>query len=87
MKSKMVFPGIKGLVASGAGMTKKVNHAKVRPEMNQGAMIPQDAMKKMPMMSASKTPMPKKAAGKVSVKSNIRPEGKIKRDSASAIKA
>ena len=86
-KSVMVFKGIKGLVGSGAGMTKTVVHGKVRPEKNEGAKIPQDAMKKKPMMVAAKPAGVVKPGGKVSVKSNIRPEGAIHRDSASVVKA
>jgi hypothetical protein len=86
-KSVMVFKGIKGLVASGAGMTKKVDHAKVRPETNEGAMIKHPPMKTTPTMTSAKTAMKTVPHGKVSVKSNIRPEGAIKRDAASTIKA
>ena len=81
-KMVMVHKGIKGLISSGPGMTKKVDHAKVRPEMNEGATIAQDPMKKMPTMTMAKSPMPMKKAGSVSVKSNLRPEGPIKKDSA-----
>lgn len=85
-KSVMVFKGLKGLVASGPGTKKMVNHAKVRPETNEGAKIPQDAMKKTPTMTAAKPAGVVKPRGSVSVKSNIRPEGSIKRDSASVLK-
>jgi hypothetical protein len=82
----MVFKGIKGLVASGPGTKKAVVHAKVRPEQNEGAKIPQDATKKTPTMTASKTAMKTMPHGKVNVSSNIRPEGAIKRDAASVVK-
>ena len=81
-----VFKGIKGLVASGPGTKKAVTAAKVRPEQNEGAKIPQDAMKKTPTMTPAKTAMKTVKSGVVSVKSNIRPEGAIKRDSASVVK-
>ncbi len=86
-KSVTVFKGIKGLVASGPGTKKAVDAAKVRPEQNQGAKIPQDAMKKTPTMTVAKPSGVVKPHGKVNVSSRIRPEGAIKRDSASVIKA
>lgn len=85
-KSTAVFNGIKGLVASGPGMMKKVDQGKVRPEKNEGAKIPQDAMKKTPMMTAAKPAGTVKPRGSVSVAAPIRSEGMIKRDSASTIK-
>ncbi len=39
-KHVRVFNGIKGLIASGPGMTKKVDHLVLRPEPNQDAKIP-----------------------------------------------
>jgi hypothetical protein len=85
-KSVMVFKGIKGLVASGPGMTKTPDTKKLRPETNEGAMIKHPPMKMMPTMTPAKTAMKKMPHGKVMVRSNIRPEGAIKRDSASTIK-
>lgn len=81
-----VFNGIKGLVASGPGMKKAVDQGKVRPEKNEGAKIPQDAMKKTPTMTAAKPAGTVKPHGSVNVAAPIRPEGVIKRDSASVIK-
>jgi hypothetical protein len=85
-KSVMVFKGIKGLVASGPGTKKTPVIPKVRPEQNEGAKIPQDAMKKVPTMTAAKPAGVIKPHGSVSVAPGIRPEGPIKRDSASVIK-
>lgn len=85
-KAVMMHKGIKGLVASGPGMTKKVDHMKVRPEMNEGAKIKHPPMKMMPTMTSAKPAGTVMPHGKVSVKSNIRPEGKIKRDAASVVK-
>jgi hypothetical protein len=85
-KSVSVFNGIKGLVASGLGTKKAVDQGKVRPEKNEGAKIPQDAMKKTPTMTAAKPAGVVKPHGSVSVAAPIRPEGAIKRDSASVIK-
>ena len=85
-KSKMVFKGIKGLVASGPGMTKKVDHVKIRPETNEGAQIKQDAMKKTPTMTAAKPSGVAKPHGSVKVMSKIRPEGGMTRDSANVLK-
>ena len=86
-KSKMVFKGIKGLVASGPGMTKSADLTPhVRPEKNEGAKIPQDAMKKMPTMTAAKPAGVVRPHGSVRVSSNIRPEPAVKRDSASVLK-
>lgn len=86
-----VFKGIKGLIASGKGMTKKVQSTTfARPEKNQGAMIKQEPMKKMPTMG-----IPAKPAGvtkpmgghkPTSIVPLPRPEGTIKRDSAKTIK-
>jgi hypothetical protein len=86
-KMVMVHKGIQGLLSSGPGMTKTVDHAKLRPEKNEGAKIPQGAMKKMPTMTAVKSSMPMKKAGSVKIMSHIRPEGTIKRDSAKTIKS
>ena len=86
MKSVTVFKGIKGLVASGPGTKKAVDHAKVRPETNEGAKIKHPPMKTTPTMTAAKTALKVVPHGKVSVKSSIRPEGAIKRDSASVVK-
>ena len=85
-KSVLMFKGIKGLVASGPGMTKKVDHAKVRPEKNEGAKIPQDAMKKTPTMTAAKPAGVHMPNGSVNVSSHIRPEGSVRRDAASTVK-
>lgn len=82
-----VFKGIKGLVASGPSTKKTPVIAKVRPEQNQGAKIPQDAMKKTPTMTAAKPAGTVKPHGKVNVSSNIRPQGSIKRDAAHVVKA
>lgn len=85
-KSVMVFKGIKGLLASGPGTKKAVDHGKVRPEPNEGAKIPQSPMKTTPKMTPAKPAGVVKPHGKVSVMSKIRPEGGIKRDAASVIK-
>jgi hypothetical protein len=85
-KSVMVFKGIKGLVASGPGTKKMPNTKKLRPEKNEAAKIPQDAMKKTPTMTAAKPAGVVKPHGSVSVKSNIRPEPAVKRDSAAVVK-
>lgn len=85
-KSVMVFKGIKGLVASGPGTKKMPDTAKIRPEKNEGAKIPQDAMKKMPTMTPAKPAGVVMPHGSVKVCSNIRPEGPVKRDSASVAK-
>jgi len=84
-KSVLMFKGIKGLVASGPGMTKKVNNQKLRPE---GA-VSIDAGNLKPASGTSKVAAgsPKKiSGGAVSVRSNIRPEPAVKRDSASVAK-
>ena len=85
-KSVMVFKGIKGLVASGPGMTKSADlTAKIRPEgkvsIDAGNLKPATGMKK----TAAGSPKSVKG-GSVSVMSKIRPEGGIKRDSASVLK-
>jgi len=85
-KSVMVFKGIKGLVASGAGTKKTADTAKVRPEQNQGAKIPQQPMKTTPKLVVSKPSGVVKPHGTVNVSSHIRPEGPIKRDSAHVAK-
>jgi hypothetical protein len=85
-KSVMVFKGIKGLVSSGPGTKKTPDIKKLRPEQNEGAKIPQDAMKKTPTMTAAKPAGVAKPHGSVSVAPGIRPEGAIKRDSASVVK-
>ena len=82
----MVFKGIKGLVASGPGMTKSADlTAKIRPEgevhIDAGNLKPATGMKK----TAAGSPKSVKG-GSVSVMSKIRPEGGIKRDSASVLK-
>lgn len=84
----MMFKGIKGLVASGPGMTKTVDHAKVRPEMNEGAMIKHPPMKTMPKMVAAKPSgviaHPKSSS--TNAMSKIRPEGGISRDGKGVVK-
>jgi len=86
-KQVRVFKGIKGLVASGPGKTKRVDlAAKIRPEQNEGAKIPQDAMKKTPTMTAAKPAGVVKPHGSVSVAPGINPEPAIRRDSASVVK-
>lgn len=90
-KSVAVFKGIKGLVASGPGTKKSVVVPKVRPEQNEGAKIPSPPSKSSPSKGQSLTQTgagaPKKISkGSVSVAAGIRPEGAIKRDSASVIK-
>lgn len=85
-KAVAMFKGIKGLVASGAGTKKTADVAKTAAEKNQGAKIPQDAMKKMPTMVTAKPAgvvMPK---GGVSVAPGIRPDPMTKRDSAGVAK-
>jgi hypothetical protein len=86
-KSVMVFKGIKGLVASGPGTKKTPDLQKLRPEQNEGAKIPQDAMKKTPTMTVAKTAMKSIHSGSVSVTAKIRPEGGVKRDAAGVIKS
>ena len=84
-----VFKGIKGLVASGPGMTKMPDTKKLRPEMNEGAKIPSPPSIHTPSKGYAVTQKPAgvvKPHGSVNVRSNIRPEGGIKRDSASTIK-
>lgn len=85
-KAVTVFKGIKGLVASGPGTKKTPVIPKLRPEKNEGAKIPQDAMKKTPTLVATKTSAKTVKSGSVSFNPGIRPEGAIKRDSASVIK-
>lgn len=85
-KSVTVFKGIKGLVASGAGMTKTPNVPKLRPE-GKTAHIDAGNLKAASGMKKSAAGSPKKIMkGGVSVAPGIRPEGAIKRDSASVIK-
>jgi hypothetical protein len=84
-KSVMMFKGIKGLVASGPGMTKIPDTKKLRPEgkvhIDAGNLKPATGMKK----TAAGSPKSIRG-GSVNVSSHIRPEGGIKRDSASVIK-
>lgn len=87
MKSVTVFKGIKGLVASGPGTKKAVDHMKVRPEQNEGAKVKHPPMKKTPTMTVAKPAGVVKPHGKVNVSSKIRPEGATKRDSASVVKS
>ena len=84
-KHVLMFKGIKGLVASGPGMTKKVNNQKLRPE---GAVsIDPGNVKAASGTSKSAAGSPKKiSGGSVSVRSNIRPEPAIKRDGSSVLK-
>lgn len=86
-KSAMMFKGIKGLVASGPGTKKTADVTNMpRPEKNQGAKIPQDAMKKMPTMVAAKPDGVVKPHGSVNVAPGIRPDPATKRDSAGVAK-
>jgi hypothetical protein len=84
-KSVMVFKGIKGLVASGPGMTKTVDNQKLRPE---GAVhIDAGNLKAGTKVTKAAAGSPKSIkGGSVNVSSNIRPEGGIKRDAASVVK-
>lgn len=89
MKSVTMFKGIKGLIASGPGTKKSVDHAKVRPETNEGAKIPSPPSTSAPSKGHSVTQKSAgtvKPHGSVSVKSNIRPEPSIKRDAKSVVK-
>ena len=86
-KSVMVFKGIRGLVASGPGMTKKVSHTKIRPE---GAVhIDAGNLKKAAGTNKTATGSPKHIAGSghKGVMPGARPEGPIKRDSMGVVKA
>jgi hypothetical protein len=88
-KSVMMFKGIKGLVASGAGMTKTVDNSKVRPEQNQGKKIPSPPSTSSPSKGQSLTQKSAgtvKPHGSVSVAGGIRPDPPTKRDSASVVK-
>jgi hypothetical protein len=88
-KHVLMFKGIKGLVASGPGMTKKVDNQKLRPETNEGKKIPSPPSTSSPSKGQSLTQKSAgtvKPHGAVSVRSNIRPEPAIKRDSASVLK-
>jgi hypothetical protein len=82
-KSVMMFKGIKGLVASGPGKTKKVDNQKLRPE---GA-VSIDAGNLKPRSGAvAAKPAKIVKHGLVNVSSHIRPEGGISRDSADVVK-
>jgi hypothetical protein len=88
-KAVMVFKGIKGLVASGAGTTKKVDDPKIRPEKNQGAKIPSPPSISSPSKGQSLTQKSAGVAkpnGGVSVMPKINPEGATRRDSAGVVK-
>jgi hypothetical protein len=80
-----VFKGIKGLVASGPGKTKTPDIKKLRPEgavhIDAGNLKPGSSNLKVAAGSPKKI-----SKGSVSVGAKIRPEGTIKRDSASVVK-
>jgi len=85
-KSKMIFPGLRGLVASGAGMTKKVDHLKLRPEgavhIDAGNLKPASGTKKM----AAGSPKMISGSGHKGIHVGVRPEGPIKRDAGKVVK-
>src|ERR1700681_92894 len=88
-KAVMMFKGIKGLVASGPGMTKKVDNLKLRPEKNEGAKIPSPPSTSSPSKGQSLTQKSAgtvKPHGRVSVAPGIRPDPATKRDSAKVVK-
>jgi hypothetical protein len=82
-----VFAGIKGLIASGPGTKKTIDAAKLRPEGKTARIDPGNVK-----AASGKGAMTQKSAGvvkphgAVSVKSNIRSEPAVKRDSASVAK-
>lgn len=88
-KSVMVFKGIKGLVASGSGMTKTPDLGKVRPEANESKRIPSPPSVSAPKVGQAVTQI---SAGVAKPKSGsavmmgARPEPAVKRDSASVAK-
>jgi hypothetical protein len=85
-KQVAVFAGIKGLVASGAGMTKKVDLKKIRPE-GKVSIDPGNVKKAAGMPSRPAAGSPKAvASGSASVMPAIRPEGAIKRDACGVVK-
>lgn len=86
-KSKMVFPGIKGLLASGAGTKKTPAIQKLRPEgavhIDAGNVKHASGTNKMAAGSPKKIMGGRNGNG---VGVTTRPEGAIKRDSASVVK-
>jgi hypothetical protein len=85
-KQVTVFKGIKGLVASGPGMTKTPNVPKLRPE-NKTAHIDAGNLKHASGTSKAAAGSPKAITkGSVRVTPKIRPEGGIARDAARVIK-
>jgi hypothetical protein len=86
-KHVSVFKGIKGLVASGPGMTKAVKHGVIRPESNP-VHIDAGNLKKSTSVSATPAGAPKKitTSGHKGVLVPHNPEPAIRRDSASVVK-
>lgn len=85
-KSVAMFKGIKGLVASGPGMTKKVDLKKIRPE-GKVSIDPGNVKKAAGMPARAAAGSPKDVvSGSASVIPAIRPEGAISRDSAGVVK-
>jgi hypothetical protein len=87
-KSVPMFKGIKGLVASGPGMTKKVDLKKIRPE-GKVSIDPGNVKAASGMPSRPAAGSPKNlsgGSGGASVMPQIRPEGPIKRDACGVVK-
>lgn len=86
-KAVAMFKGIKGLVASGPGMTKKVNNQKLRPE---GAVhIDAGNLKVASDVAKAAAGSPKSismGSGHKGILVPHNPEPAIKRDSASVLK-
>lgn len=84
-----MFAGIKGLLGSGAGTSKKVKHAVIRPEANEGAKIPSPpsthTVGKKTVSKPSGVTMVK-GSSSTSAMVKIRKEPSISRDSASVVK-
>lgn len=88
-KEVMMFKGIKGLVASGPGMTKKPDVPKLRPEQNEGKKIPSPPSTSSPKSGqalSQKSAGTVKPHGSVSVAAGIRPDPTTKRDGSGVVK-
>lgn len=79
-----MMAGVKNLVAAGAGTTKTADIHKIRPEKTNS--VHHTPMKTTPSMRPAKPAGVVKPHGSVNVSSRIRPEGPVKRDSASVVK-
>jgi hypothetical protein len=79
-----MLAGVNNLVAAGPGTTKTADVHKIRPEKNNS--VHHTPMKTTPTMRPAKPAGVVKPHGSVSVAAGIRPEGPIKRDSASVVK-